>query len=332
MRELQQSLPLLSKWCLRCLAGVLAVLPLAAAYAQQKYPLKPVRLMTPFAPGGGSDILARLIGPRLHEAWGQSIIVDNRPGGGGTLGAGIAVNAAPDGYTLILVSGSYGANAALHKLPYDTVNDISPVILIGETGLVSTVHPTSTIRSFKEFLADARANPNKWSYGSAGIGGLGHLSGALLELEAKIKLLHVPYKGSGPVMAALLTNEVPTSFSSVVAAMTHIKAGRLRPIGVTPPKRMRALPDVPSISEIIPGFDVVHWYGIWGPKGMPAHVVTQWNSEVGRLIKTEAMQKWFEQEGMEPAGGPPQQFRDRIHSDSVKWKRVVKEANIPVSG
>lgn len=303
-----------------------------AAQAQQKYPVKPVRLMTPFAPGGGSDILARLIGPQLHEKWGQSIIVDNRPGGGGTLGAGLAVNAAPDGYTLILVSGSYGVNAALHKLPYDTVTDITPIILIGETGLVSTVHPTSSIRSFKEFLADARANPNKWSYGSAGTGGLGHLAGALLELDAKIKMTHVPYKGSGPVMTALLANEVPTSFSSLVAAMPHIKGGRLRPIGVSPPKRLRALPDVPTIGEFVPGFDVIHWYGIWGPKGLPPHVVTQWNSDVARIMKTDAMQKWFAQEGMEPAGGPPEQFRDRIKNDREKWKRVVKEANIPVSG
>jgi tripartite-type tricarboxylate transporter receptor subunit TctC len=302
------------------------------ALAQQKYPTKPVRLMSPFAPGGGSDILARLIGPQLTEKWGQSIIVDNRPGGGGTLGAALAVNAAPDGYTLIQVSGSYGANAALHRLPYDSVTDITPIILLGETGLVATLHPNSPLRGFREFLADARANPNKWSFGSAGTGGLGHLAGELLALDAKIKLTHVPYKGSGPVMNALLSNEVPTSFSSLVPSMPHIKSGRLRPIGVTPPKRLRALPDVPSIGEFVPGFDVIHWYGIWGPKGLPPQVVTQWNTEVARIIKSDAMQKWLAQEGMEPAGGPPEQFRERIRSDSQKWKRVVKEANIPVSG
>jgi tripartite-type tricarboxylate transporter receptor subunit TctC len=312
-----------------CCAGVTLA---SSAHAQPKYPTKPIRLMSPFAPGGGSDILARLIGPQLTEKWGQSIIVDNRPGGGGTLGAALAVNAVPDGYTFILVSGSYGANAALHKLPYDSVRDITPIILIGETGLVATLHPNSPVRTFKDFLADARANPNKWSFGSAGTGGLGHLAGELLALDAKIKLTHVPYKGSGPVMNALLSNEVPTSFSSLVPSMPHIKSGRLRPIAVTPPRRLRALPDVPSVSEFVPGFDVIHWYGIWGPKGLPQHVVTQWNSEVARVIKTDAMQKWFAQEGMEPAGGPPEQFRDRIQSDSQKWKRVVKEANIPVSG
>jgi tripartite-type tricarboxylate transporter receptor subunit TctC len=311
--------------CCAALAGASGV------KAQSKYPVKPIRLMSPFAPGGGSDILARLLGPRLHEAWGQSIIVDNRPGGGGTLGAGLAVNAVPDGYTLILVSGSYGANAALHRLPYDAVTDITPIILIGETGLVCTMHPSSPIRNFKDFIADARANPNKWSYGSAGTGGLGHLAGELLGLDAKVKLTHVPYKGSGPVMSALLSNEVPTSFSSLVPSMPHIKSGRLRPIGVSPPKRMRALPDVPSISETVPGFDVIHWYGIWGPKGLAPNVVGLWNNEVARIMKTDAMQKWFEQEGMEPAGGPPDQFRDRIKSDVAKWKRVVREANGPAT-
>jgi tripartite-type tricarboxylate transporter receptor subunit TctC len=304
----------------------------ASALAQPKYPTKPIRLLTPFAPGGGSDILARLIGPQLHEAWGHAVIVDNRPGGGGTLGAGMAVSAVPDGYTLILVSGSYGSNAALHRLPYDSVTDIQPIILIGETGLVSTMHPNSPIRSIKDFIADARANPTKYNYGSAGTGGLGHLAGELFVLETKIKLQHVPYKGSGPVMTALLANEVPTSFSSLVPSMPHIKSGRLRPIGVTPPKRLRALPDVPSISEFVPGYDVVHWYGVWGPKGLPQAIVAQWNKEVSRIMKNDAMQKWFEQEGMEPSGGSPEQFRERIRNDVEKWRRVVREAKIPVSG
>jgi tripartite-type tricarboxylate transporter receptor subunit TctC len=230
------------------------------------------------------------------------------------------------------VSGSYGANAALHRLPYDTVTGISPIILIGETGLVVTMHPTSAIRSMKDFIADARANPNKYNFGSSGTGGLGHLAGELFMLDTKVTISHVPYKGSGPVMTALLGAEVHTSFSSIVPSIPHIKSGRLRAIGVTPPKRVRALPEVPTIAETVPGFEVIHWYGMWGPKGLPAHIVTQWNREVARIMKTDAMQKWFEQEGMDPAGGPPEQFRDRIKSDVEKWKRVVREAKIPVSG
>lgn len=302
------------------------------AHAQGKYPVRPIRVVTPFAPGGGSDILARLIGPQIHEAWGQPVIVDNRGGGGGTLGASIVVNAPPDGYTLILVSGSYGANAALHRLPYDSVTGISPIILIGETGLVVTMHPTSAIKSIKDYIDAARAAPNKFNFGSSGPGGLGHLAGELFMLETKVNLTHVPYKGTGPVVSALLAAEVHTSFSSMVPVLPHIRSGKLRPIGVTPKKRWRALPDVPSISETVPGFEVVHWYGMWGPKDLPREIVARWNSEVARILKTEPMQKWFENEGMEPAGGPPQQFLDRIKSDAEKWKRVVREAKIPVSG
>lgn len=305
---------------------------IGSACAQGKYPTKPIRVVTPFAAGGGSDILARLIGPQIHEAWGQSVVVDNRPGGGGTLGAGLVVNAQPDGYTLILVSGSYGANAALHRLPYDSVTDIQPIILIGETGLVVTMHPTSPIKSIKEFIDSARASPGKFNFGSAGTGGLGHLAGELFKLDTKVSITHVPYKGSGPVMNALLAAEVHTSFSSLVPSIPHIKSGRLRAIGVTPGKRSRSLPEVPSIGETVPGYEVIHWYGMWGPKGLPQTIITQWNREVARILKTEQMQKWFENEGMEPAGGPPDQFRNRIKSDSEKWKRVVREAKIPVSG
>jgi tripartite-type tricarboxylate transporter receptor subunit TctC len=326
-----EEITMLKRFAATLVVGVL-VLHAAGALAQDKYPTRPIRMVTPFAPGGGSDTLARLIGPKLHEAWGQPVIVDNRGGGGGTLGAGLVVNAPPDGYTLILVSGSYGSNAALHRLPYDSVTGITPIILIGETGLVVTMHPASPVKSIKDYIDAARAAPGKFNFGSSGPGGLGHLAGELFMLETKVKITHIPYKGTGPVMAALLAGEVHTSFSSMVPAMPHIRSGRLRPIGVTPARRWRSLPDTPSISESVPGYEVVHWYGIWGPKGLPQNIVTRWNTEVARHLKSDAMQKWLENEGMEPAGGPPQQFFDRIKSDVEKWKRVVREANIAVAG
>ena len=302
---------------------------LGAASEAQNYPSRPIRLVTPFAPGGGSDILGRLIGPQITEAWGQAVVVDNRPGGGGTIGAGMVVNAVPDGYTLILVSGSYGANPALHKLPYDSVNDIQPIILIGTTGLVMSLHPSVPIKSVGEFIASMKANPGKYNFGSAGTGGQGHLAGELFKLETKTDFTHVPYKGTGPVMTALLSGEIHSSFSSLVPSIPHVRAGRLRAIGVTPAKRSRVLPDVPSVSETVPGYEVVHWYGIWGPKALSRDIVLRWNKEVGRIIRTDAMQKWLEQEGMEAAGGPPEEFRERIRRDVEKWKRVVKEAKIP---
>ena len=300
--------------------------------AQTKYPSRPIRVVTPFAAGGGSDILARLLGPHVSEGIGQPIVVDNRPGGGGTLGAGLVVNAAPDGYTLIIVSASYGANAALHKLPYDSVKDITPIMLIGETAQVVTMNPKSPIRSVKDLIAYANANPGRLYFGSAGVGGLGHLAQEMFRLAAKVDITHVPYKGSGPVMTALLSGEVQSSFSSLVPAIPHIRAGRLRPIAVTPTWRNPALPDVPTIAETVPGYEVVHWYGLWGPKGMPRDVVTRLNLEFAKVLKTDAMQKWFASEGMRPAGGPPEQFLQRIDSDAAKWKKVVKEANIRISG
>jgi tripartite-type tricarboxylate transporter receptor subunit TctC len=303
----------------------------AAVHAQEKYPTKPIRVLTPFAPGGGSDILARLIAPQVYESFGQPIIVDNRPGGGGTVGAGIAVRSDPDGYTLILVSGSYGANGALYNLPYDSVTGITPIILIGTTCLVVTMHPSVPIKTIKELIAYARANPGKLNFGSAGTGGLGHLAGELFKMETGVVFTHVPYKGTGPVMNALLSGEIDSSFSSLVPSMPHVKSGRLRAIGVTTPKRSRALPDVPTISETVPGYEVTHWYGMWGPKGIPKEIVTRWNREVAKILKTDAMQKWLAGEGLEPAGGPPEEFGDRIRSDVEKWKKVVKEANIVIT-
>ena len=302
----------------------------AGAHAQDKYPAKPIRLLTPFAAGGGSDILARMIGPQVSAVFGQQVVVDNRPGAGGTLGAGIAVRSDPDGYTLILVSGSYGANGALHDLPYDTVTGITPVILIGTTPLLVSVHPAVPIKTIKELIAHAKANPNKLNFGSAGVGGLDQLAAALFKLETGVEFTIIPYKGSAPVMTALLSGEVDSSFTSLVPGIPHVKAGRLRAIAVTTPKRSRALPDVPTIGETVPGYDVTHWYGMWGPKGIPREIAMRWNREVARVLNTDTMKSWLAREGLELAGGPPEEFFDRIRSDTAKWKKVVKEAKIVI--
>jgi tripartite-type tricarboxylate transporter receptor subunit TctC len=313
------------------MAALLFACGTAAVLAQVKYPNRPIRVLTPFSAGGGSDILARLIGPQITDAWGQPVIVDNRPGGGGTLGAGIAARAEPDGYTLIIVSGTYGANGALYKVPYDTVNDIQPIILIGTTPLVLMVHPSLPVKNVAEFVSYAKANPGKLSFGTAGVGDLAHLAGELFKQHAKISMTQIPYKGSGPLMTAIVSGEVPVSINSMVPAMPHIKAGRVRPIAVTTSQRARQLPDTAALAETVPGYEVVHWYGMWGPKGLSPDIVNRWNREVARILKTDAMRKWLEREGMEPAGGPPQEFRDRLRADLDKWKRVVKEAQIVVN-
>lgn len=311
-------------------AAIALSLLAAGVQAQSKYPNRPIRLLTPFAAGGGSDLLARLIGPPLTEVLGQPIIVDNRPGGGGTLGAGIAAHAAPDGYTLIVVSGSYGANGALHDLPYDTVTGITPIILIGTTPLVLTVNPKVPVKSINEFINYGKANPGKLNIASAGVGGLDHLAGELFKLQTGAVYTFIQYKGSGPAMTAMLSGEVTGSMTTLVTSIPHIKAGRLRPIGVTTAKRSRALPDVPAIAETVPGYDVVHWYGMWGPKGLPRDIVMLWNREVAKVLRTASVEKWMEDQGLERAGGPPEEYADRLRVDVAKWKKVVKEARITI--
>ncbi len=264
----------------------------------------------------------------MHAALGQPVVVDNRPGGGGTLGAAIAAGAQPDGYTLILVSGSYGANGALHKLSYDPVTGITPIMLIGTTPLVLTLHPSVPVTSVSELIAYSKANPTKLNIASAGIGGLDHLAGELLKIQTGARYATVPYKGSGPAMTALLTGEVSGSLTTLVTSIAHVKGGKLRAIGVTTPKRSRALPEVPAIAEMVPGFEAVHWYGLWGPRGLPPQIVTLWNHEVGKLLRSDVVQKWLDDQGLETAGGAPDEFVERLRIDVPKWKRVVKEAGI----
>ena len=309
-------------------AAIALALFAAGAQAQSKYPNRPIRLLTPFAAGGGSDLLARRISGPMTELLGQQIVVDNRPGGGGSLGAAIAAHAAPDGYTLIVVSGSYGANEATHHIDYDSVNGITPIILIGTTPLVLTVNPKTPVKSVKEFIEDGKANPGKLDIASAGVGGLDHLAGELFKQLSGANYTIVPYKGSGPAMTGLLSGEVNGSMTTLVTSIPHIKAGRLRPIGVTTAKRSRALPDVPSISETVPGYDVVHWYGMWGPKGLPKNIVMLWNREVAKILRTPANEKWLQDQGLERAGGPPEEYAERLRIDVAKWKRVVKEAHL----
>jgi tripartite-type tricarboxylate transporter receptor subunit TctC len=316
---------------LRCAAAAIALTLFAAGVqAQSKYPNRPIRLLTPFAAGGGSDVLARRIGGPLTEVLGQQIVVDNRPGGGGTLGAGIVARAEPDGYTLIVVSGSYGASGATHDLPYDVATGITPIILIGTTPLVLTVHPKTPLKSVKEFIDYAKANPGKLNIASAGVGTLDHLAGEYFKLQTGAGYTIVPYKGSGPAMTALISGEVSGSMTTLVTSIPHAKAGRLRPIGVTTAKRSRAMPDLPSISETVPGYDVVHWYGMWGPKGLPKSIVTLWNREVAKVLRTSENEKWLADQGLERAGGPPEEFANRLKVDDARWKKVVKEARLSV--
>lgn len=312
-------------------AAAACALPLAAMAQTDKYPNRPVRMLVPFAPGGGTDITARLIASNVTAAFGQQVIVDNRAGGGGTIGAEMAVRAAPDGYTVIMVSGSYGTNAALYTLPYDPVKDIQAIVMIGDTGFVLSMHPSVPVKSVQELITHAKSNPGKLNYASTGTGGITHLATELFNLLTATKMTHIPYKGTGPAIADLLGGQVQLIFGAMPATIPQVKAGKLRGIGVTTAKRSPALPDTPAIGEIVKDYEAALWYGLWGPKGLPKPIIARWNQEVAKALQTEEMKKRLAADGVEPAGGPPEQFLNAIARDVEKWKKVVKAANIKVS-
>ena len=317
------------------IAGGIAILAAAAdapVQAAQKYPVKPVRLVAPFAPGGGTDILSRVIAVPMTEALRQPVIVDNRPGAGGLLGAEIAAHAERDGHTLILVSASYAASCAYGKPTFDPIDGIDPVILIGTTGIVLTVHPSVPAKSTGEFIAHVRTNPGKLNYGSVGPGSQGHLLMELFKLDSKTSMVHVPYKGAGPALTATIAGEVQVTAIAAVPLVPHLKVGRLRALGVSTTRRLGLLPDVPPIADAVPGFDVLHWYGMWAPKGTPAPIVALWNEEVARIMRSPDMVRQMGSEGLDAGGGPPRQFYDINKAAVQKWRRVIAEAKIPRGG
>jgi tripartite-type tricarboxylate transporter receptor subunit TctC len=304
----------------------------ASAFAQQqKYPVKPVRIIVPYAPGGGADVVARVIAQRMSETFQQPVVVDNRAGGGGTIGSETAVRATPDGYTLAFVSGAYTTMAALHKLPYDAVKDITPIVMVGEASSIAVVHPSVPVKSVKELVAYAKGNPGKLNYGSGGTGGFSHLVTALFELMAGVRMTHIPYKGTGPALNDLLGGQLQVIIGSTPSTAPHVKSGRLRGIGVTSKVRSSALPDVPPIAETVPGYYAPLLYGMWGPKGLPSDVVMFWNREVAKLLQTPQMKERLTNDGIDAAGGAPDQFRDALRSDVERWQKVVTAANIKAS-
>ena len=315
---------------LRMMAVTLsASLACANALAQQGYPTKPVRLIVPFAPGGGTDIVARLLAQKLSEAFGQNVIVDNRAGGGGTMGVETTVRATPDGYTTIIMSGSYATNAAMYKLPYDPVNDSVPMGMVGDTGFFVALHPSVPIKSVPELIAYAKAKPGALNYGSSGNGGIAHLSGELFDLLAGTRMTHIAYKGTGPALNDLLGGQIQLIFGSAPATIPLVRANRLRAIAVTTTKRSPALPDLPTVAEGgVPGYEVVLWYGVLGPKGLPKTIVDRWNTEIRKATKIPDLKERLISEGFDIDDSPPSEFQATLKRDVEKWQRVVKEAKV----
>jgi tripartite-type tricarboxylate transporter receptor subunit TctC len=319
-------------WVTAASAALLAAgLVCGSAQAQKEYPTKPIRMIVPFAPGGGTDIVARVLAQKLTEGFRQNVIVDNRAGGGGTIGAETAVRATPDGYTVIIMSGSYATNAAIYKLPYDPVNDITPMGLVGDTGFFIALHPGVPIKSVRELVAYAKAKPGALNYGSSGTGGIAHLCGELFDLLAGTRMTHVAYKGTGPALNDLLGGHIQLIFGSAPSTIPLVQSNRLRAIAVTTTKRSPALPDLPTIAEAgVPGYEVVLWYGVLGPKGLPKNIVMRWNAEIRKATKLPDLKERLVAEGFDIDDSPPERFQRVLKRDVAKWAKVVRDAKVKV--
>ena len=310
--------------------SALAAAPMAGA---QAYPAKPIRIVVPFPPGGATDILARAVAQKLTDAWGQAVVVDNRPGAGGNIGSEIVAKAAPDGYTLEMGTvGTHAINASLYaKMPYDHVKDFAPVILVAGVPNVLVVNPSLPVSSVQELIAYAKANPGKLNFASSGSGTSIHLAGELFKVMAGVQMTHIPYKGSAPALQDLIGGQVQLMFDNLPPSLPHIKAGKLRALAVTSATRSSALPDTPTIAESgLPGFEASSWFGVLAPAGTPPAIIARLNAEIGAwLASAEAKEKMLAL-GANIGGGSPEDFARHIAAETAKWQKVVKASGAKV--
>jgi len=310
--------------------SALAAAPMAGA---QAYPAKTIRIVVPFPPGGATDILARAVAQKLTDAWGQAVVVDNRPGAGGNIGSEIVAKAAPDGYTLEMGTvGTHAINASLYaKMPYDHVKDFAPVILVAGVPNVLVVNPSLPVSSVQELIAYAKANPGKLNFASSGNGTSIHLAGELFKVMAGVQMTHIPYKGSAPALQDLIGGQVQLMFDNLPPSLPQIKAGKLRALGVTSATRSPALPDTPTIAESgLPGFEASSWFGVLAPAGTPPAIIARLNAEIGAwLASAEAKEKMLAL-GANIGGGSPEDFARHIAAETAKWQKVVKASGAKV--
>ncbi|HEX2827743.1 MAG TPA: tripartite tricarboxylate transporter substrate binding protein [Burkholderiales bacterium] len=296
--------------------------------AEQSYPTKPIRLIVPFAAGGPVDTMARIIAPHLSAAFKQSVVIDNRSGAAGLIGIEAGVRAAPDGYTITMVSSSYSASASTLTLPYHPVNDIRPIVLVTISPQLAAVHPSLPVTSVQELIAYAKANPGKLNYGSSGTGGSVHLSTEFFNMMAGTRMTHVPYKGQGPALNDLIGGQIQLLLGSPLVIYPHVKAGRLRALAVTSAKRSSAMPEVPTFLETVPGYETYAWQAFIGPKALPQSLVNRWNAETNRILQLPEIKARLAADGVDAGGGPPSRFFDLLKHDLEKWEKVVAYAKL----
>ena len=312
--------------------SVAALAVMVGSASAQTYPRKPIRWIVPFPPGGSTDLLARVVGQKLTEAWGQQVIVENKGGAGGTLGAAEAARAPADGYTLLMGAIHHTiASSVYPKLPYDIQKDFAPITVVAIVPNVLVVNPSVPANSTKELIAYAKANPGKLTYGSAGMGTAHHLIGEQFNLQAGVNILHVPYKGSSPAVADLIGGQVLIMYDTVASCLPHIKSGKLRPLAVATAKRSLALPDVPTIAEAaLPGFEVTTWFGALAPVETPKEIVVRLNGEIVKILAMPDVRKRLLDAGAEPVGNSPEQMAAQIKKETGEFAKIVKQAKITV--
>jgi tripartite-type tricarboxylate transporter receptor subunit TctC len=312
------------------LSAVMLGLAMGDALAQS-YPSKPIHLIVPFPPGGGNDILARIIAPKLAESLGQQVVIDNRPGATGTVGSELAARSAPDGYTLHMVTSStHAVNPGLvSKLPYDPLKDFAPVTQLASYQLILVVNPSVPAKSVKELIALAKSKTGQLNYASPGTGTSMHLAGELFNSMAGVDMVHIPYKGSVPGMTDILGGRVQIGFNTMLSTMPYVKAGKLRALALTSAERSPALPDLPTVAEAgVPGYEATSWYGIVAPARTPREIVTKLNTELVKILKLSDVREQLSSQGVEPVSNTPEQFAAYIKAEIEKWAKVIKDRNI----
>lgn len=299
-------------------------------HAQTPYPSKPVRLIVGQAPGGATDVIARLVSPKLGEQLGQTVVVENRTGAAGSIGATFVAKSAPDGYNLLVVSSSYAINPSLYTdLPFDPVKDLMPVSLIAEAPFVLVVHPSMPVRSVKDLVAFAKAKPGVLNYASGGNGSSGHLAGELFTYLANVKIVHIPYKGAGPALVDVMAGQVHMTFGSVLSSLGHVKSGRLRALGITGATRSAGAPELPTIAEAgVPGYQTTTWYGLLAPANTPAAIVNRLSEEMKKAIEAPDVKSRILNDGAEPRGSSPKQFQTHLAAEMKRAAEIVKRAAI----
>jgi len=310
------------------------MLPIATPASAQAptYPDKPIRIVVPFPVGGVADTFGREIGRKLMEAWGQPVVVDNRTGAGGNIGADMVAKSAPDGYTLVIGNiGTHAVNVSLLPvMPFDSVKDFTPIVHVLDAEGLLVVNPSIKATTVSELIALASAQPGTLSYGSAGVGTTSHLAGELFKSMTKVDIVHVPYKGNVPAITDLLGGQTSMIFATMPTVLPHVRAGKLRPLAVLGTARSPALPDVPTVAESVPGFEVSNWIGLFGPAGMPSAIVARLNAEVQKIMRSPEIQKRLETEGAKFIPMTPDQFATFQKAEIAKWAKTIKDANIKV--